>query len=236
MKPEVIDTLLSLNHQFYTEFAQPFAQSRIRPFAGFYRLIEFLPNPTRYLLDVGCGDGRLGRFLIARQLIQWYTGVDFSRALLEQAAVMTMGDFHERDLAQPDALYGLGEYDAIVCIATMQHIPGWQTRKNLLLDMKAHLTENGRIILANWQFPHNPRMQRKILPWETIGLTADDVEPGDYLLHWKRGGEGLRYVCHIDDRQTAELAAATGLEIQDQFLSDGKEGDLNLYTVLTKPH
>ncbi|MCA9962203.1 MAG: hypothetical protein KC443_24375, partial [Anaerolineales bacterium] len=60
------------------------------------------------------------------------------------------------------------------------------------------------------------------------------VEPGDYLLTWQRSGFGLRYACHIDAGQTARLAADAELRIVHQFRSDGKEGNLSLYTVLQK--
>ncbi|MCZ7666413.1 MAG: class I SAM-dependent methyltransferase [Chloroflexi bacterium] len=50
-----------------------------------------LPQPCSYLLDVACGEGRLGRFLLARQAIRWYTGVDFSARLLNIAQELTMG-------------------------------------------------------------------------------------------------------------------------------------------------
>jgi hypothetical protein len=43
---------------------------------------------------------------------------------------------------------------------------------------------------------------------------------------------GLRYVCLVDEVETANLAKSAGLRILDQFRSDGQEGDLNLYTVL----
>ena len=79
---------------------------------------------------------------------------------------------------------------------------------------------------------NSTRQRRKVQPWATIGLTDEDVEANDYLLTWQRGGEGWRYVCMIDEAETAMLASAAGLQIEHQFFSDGKEGDLSLYTIL----
>jgi hypothetical protein len=68
--------------------------------------------------------------------------------------------------------------------------------------------------------------------WDRIDINQDDVEPNDYLLTWRRDGYGLRYVCLIDEAETAVLAEAAGLNIINQFRSDGKEGNLSLYTIL----
>jgi hypothetical protein len=65
-----------------------------------------------------------------------------------------------------------------------------------------------------------------------VGLSSDDVEPHDYLLTWQRGGFSYRYVCLIDEAETAVLAQSSNLQIVTQFRSDGQEGDLSLYTVL----
>jgi hypothetical protein len=45
----------------------------------------------------------------------------------------------------------------------------------------------------------------------------------------------LRYVCHIDETESELLAEAAGLEVLEHFRADGREGNLNLYVVLTMP-
>jgi hypothetical protein len=57
------------------------------------------------------------------------------------------------------------------------------------------------------------------------------VEQGDYLLDWRRGGLGIRYVHHFSAEELARLAADSGFRIIESFDSDGKEGDLSLYQV-----
>jgi tRNA (uracil-5-)-methyltransferase TRM9 len=232
MQENVVRKLLSLNRDFYNDLATPFADSRVHPEPGFYRILAELPQPCDYLLDVGCGDGRLGRFLQARRAIRWYTGVDFSAELLSQAEAITMGDFHQRDISAPGCLYGLGQFHAITCLATLQHIPGFRNRLNLLEEMARALLPGGRIFISTWQFLSNPRQQRKVADWAKVGLQAEDVEPNDYLLTWQRQGFGLRYVRLIDEQEMAGLAAGVGLEISGQYRADGREGNLSLYTIL----
>ena len=232
MRQAVVSQLLQLNHAFYEQMAAPFAHSRQKPWPGFDILSRWLPAECPDLLDVGCGDGRLGRFLQQSGRIKTYTGVDFSQSLLQIAQARTVGAFWQRDLSQPRSLDGLPQYDGIACLATLQHIPGRANRLRLLQDMAARLKPAGRLALANWQFPQNARQQRKISSWADIGLTAADVEPHDYLLTWQRNGFARRYVCLIDEAETAALADEAGLTRLHQFYSDGREGNLNLYTVL----
>lgn len=232
MKPETIHQLLALNRAFYDTVAEPFARSRARPQPGFTLLLDHLPQPCPHLLDVGCGEGRLGRFLLERNAIEQYTGVDFSAALLEKAAANTPGIFIERDLSQPGCLDGLGPFDAIACLAVLQHIPGWENRVRLLQEMRTHVGERGRVILSTWQFTESERQRRKIVDWSEVGLSEDELELGDYLLTWQRGKKALRYVHLVDAEETLALAHATGFQVLHQFRSDGKEERLSLYSVL----
>lgn len=231
MEEYVVQALLALNQAFYARFAEAFVASRARPQQGFHRLIEYLPTPCDRLLDVGCGDGRLGRFLLARQAVNTYVGIDFSDEMLA-AADTAIGQFLIRDLSQGGSLNGLGEFEAVACLATLQHIPGRTNRERLLAEMATHLAPGGCLVMSNWQFADSPRQWKKVVDWSTVGLTREDVEPGDYLLSWQRDGRGYRYVCLVGPAETADLAKSAGLTIVDQFRSDGREGNLNLYTIL----
>ncbi len=235
MRADVKEQLLAINRAFYDSIADSFAESRATPQPGFYRLLKALPVPCRSLLDVGCGEGRLGRFLLDHDAIESYAGVDFSEELLAIASELTAGEFYRREISQAGALDDLGRFDVVASLAVMQHIPGADNRIRLLASLKDRALPDGRIILSTWQFMSSTRQQRKIRDWSLVGLSDNDVAPEDYLLSWQRGDFALRYVCHIDEKATEALAEAAGLEIVDQFHSDGKEGNLSLYTILKHP-
>lgn len=233
MEEEIIRRLVDLNAAFYDQLAVPFSDSRSGPQPGYYRLLEHLPQGALSLLDVGCGNGRFGRFLRASGVRMRYVGVDFSPRLMETGEDAD-ALYYQRDLSCPDALTGLGSFDLISCLSTLQHIPGLANRIRLVMEMGACLQPGGRIILTNWQFLDNPRQRRKVRYWSEIGLSEKQVEANDYLLTWDRGGVGLRYVALIDQGATGILAEQAALHIIDQFRSDGREGDLNLYTILER--
>lgn len=237
MTPETADRLRALNRQFYNSLADSFAESRAAPQPGFARLLEWLPSPKVSLLDVGCGNGRFGLFLASHNRLARYVGVDFSATLLQKAqALLPAATFRERDMTQPGFLAGLEQVDVIACLAAMQHVPGHANRIRLLQEMAGRLLPDGRIFLANWQFMNSPRQRRKLRDWAEIGLSPEHVESNDYLLTWQRQGFGLRYVCQIDEAETAVLAQKASLSILHQFHSDGREGQLTLYSILTHRH
>ena len=76
------------------------------------------------------------------------------------------------------------------------------------------------------------------MPWRAAGLASDQVEPGDYLLDWQRGGSGLRY-CHlVDEPELIDLASQAGLRAEATFHDDGRNRNLNLFALLRRqlPH
>lgn len=235
MKESVQRRLADLNREFYRLFARSFADSRSEPQPGFVTLETYLPEKCERLLDVGCGEGRLGRFFLERGSIQHYDGIDASQALLDIASARVEGRFWQRDLLAPRPLDGLGHYACIACLAVLQHIPARENRQRLMGEMAEHLAPDGRLFVSTWQFLDSERQRKKIADWREAGLTPEELEANDYLLTWQRGGRGLRYVNYIDEGELRELARQAGLRIVSVFRADGREGDLNLYGILALP-
>jgi 2-polyprenyl-3-methyl-5-hydroxy-6-metoxy-1,4-benzoquinol methylase len=233
MQKEIVERLLALNREFYHQFASPFAETRKYPQPGFDKLIKFIPQPCPNMLDVGCGEGRFGHFVFDRNLAEHYTGVDFSQELIDVATKSLDGEFFLRDLSRPGCLDGLGEFNLIACLATLQHIPGQSNRLNLLQEMRGHLAAGGVIMLSNWQFLDSNRQRRKITDWSQVNLNQTELEENDYLIAWQRDGTGYRYVHFVSPKEMERLAKSTGLKVVEQFRADGREGNLNLYSVLS---
>jgi SAM-dependent methyltransferase len=231
MSNEVTRRLLDLNRAFYDHFAEEFAATRAKPQPGFHRLLDYLLEPCASLLDVGCGGGRFGAFVLEHRDLERYVGVDFSRRMMAMSPQDPRFVYHERVIGQEGFLDGLGRFEAVACLAALQHIPGSDRRTKALAEMGRHLAPGGRLLISTWQFLDSERQRKKIAPWSAAGLTVNDVEQHDYLLTWKRGGRGLRYVAYIGPDEVNRMTAVGGLEVIAQFHSDGLEGNLNLYTV-----
>lgn len=224
--------LLRLNRDFYDQFAGEFSDSRAALPPGILRALALLGN-CRSLLDLGCGDGRIGRALAGQNRITRYRGVDFSAGLLGLAG--NEQEFVRADLSRPGWSVALGTdlFDGITCLATLHHLPGTRRRARFLREMRERLAPGGVAIISVWRFMHVPRLKKKIVPWSEIDLTADDVDPGDFLLDWRRGGRGLRYVHHFEEEELTGLCRRAGYRIDDRYVSDGETGDMSLFLVLS---
>ena len=230
--------LLSLNRTFYARFAAAFSSTRFGAQPGYARIIRYFPRLC-HVLDLGCGNARFAHFLDTRAEQATYLGVDVSPGLLhrarEQAARLARvrGRFLLLDLGEPGwaSVLDAARFDVVLALAVLHHIPGAAYREAFVREAASLLRPGGYLILSNWRFLHSARMRRKIVPWARIGLTEADVEPGDYLLDWKKEGYGYRYVHHITEEEAERLAASAGLAVVEQFRSDGREGDLSLYSV-----
>ena len=99
-------------------------------------------------------------------------------------------------------------FDIIFSFATLHHIPSHEIRLDILKTVHGFLADGGRFIHSNWQFLNSPRLRRRVQKWSEIGLTESDVDENDYLLDWRSGGRGLRYVHHFSEEELAELAEA----------------------------
>jgi SAM-dependent methyltransferase len=234
MDPEIRARLTAINHQFYQTFAEDFSATRTRLQPGVRQVVESLPVQAR-LLDLGCGNGNLARALHRRGFEGVYVGLDFSAALLAeiQQAVAGQFTFVQADLAEPgwDDQLPPGPYDAVLAFAVLHHLPGADLRREILRRVRAHLAPGGQFYHSNWQFLNSPRLRKRIQPWPRAGLMGNQVDPGDYLLDWRRGGEGLRYIHHFSPEELAGLAVETGFQVLDTFWSDGEGGNLGLYQV-----
>ena len=239
MEDSVVQRLLDLNRRFYEEFAAPFAESRGPDQEGVRLALDFLPV-SGPVLDVGCGNGRLAQAFEDAGRPITYLGIDSSTGLLDIARRraeswrLVRASFLEVDVTKEGWSTALpsARFDAIVALAVLHHLPGWRLRLAVLAALRTLLDTRGVLLVSAWQFRSEERFQRKIVPWSAIGLTEAQVEPGDALLDWQRGGSGLRY-CHPMGRaELIALAHASGMAVADLYYADGRTQTLNLFGVL----
>lgn len=232
MNPTTISHLLELNRQFYQTFALPFSSTRLRLQPGVRRILDSI-SPSANILDLGCGNGEFARQLAERQHKGTYTGLDFSAALLAQVGQGLPSNFHflQADLSSEDwdAPLVSKQVDLAVAFAVLHHLPGDELRLQVLRKVRILLSSGGRFIHSEWQFLNSPRLKGRIQPWDSLGLSTADVDPGDYLLDWRQGGTGLRYVHHFSENELKQLAARAGFTIVESFLCDGENSRLGLY-------
>lgn len=237
MNSSVAARLIELNRAFYDQFGDSFSATRGRLQPGVLRFLDSL-HADESILDLGCGNGELARELARRGQHGPYLGLDFSLPLLRAASSQPEGFsavFRAVDLTRFDVadgrLPGTERWPLITAFAVLHHIPGEALRLDFLRNVRELLHKDGLFILSNWQFLNSEKWRTRIQPWSSVGLDESDVDAGDYLLDWRRGGTGLRYVHHFSADELNTLIEKSGVRVRESFLSDGEGGRLGLYQV-----
>jgi SAM-dependent methyltransferase len=134
-------------------------------------LVAMLPSGTRSLLDVGCGNGAWGHYLIeARPEIE-VTGVDRSEAALAHVRF-------KKQQAAIDALpFEDCSFDAVTCLQVIEHLHA--PVAEVALDQLARLARN--VLIVEVPFDEDIAANRTTCPRCTTTFNID--------LHFDRFGE-----------------------------------------------
>lgn len=245
MHKNIQDQLIRLNHDFYNAFADSFSATRSKLQNGVIQLADSIPREVS-ILDLGCGNGQFLKHLVRHGFYGKYIGMDFSAGLLAKAEDLSNPfnwidkTYLQTDLTNSEWTNPLSAqtFDITTAFAVLHHIPGKDLRQQLLNQVYSLLSPNGSFLFSVWQFQNSPRLRKRVLGWETIGLRSEDVEVGDVLLDWraetKNDQYGLRYVHLFSEAELSTLRDKSGFTLKDEFYSDGKQGNLALYQVWQK--
>ena len=252
MNQEVIDQLRRLNRQFYRRKAENFSATRQKPWPGWKRVVDTL-GQNRRVLDLGCGNGRFAAFLAERDRLpeKLYLGADSSVDLLGVARSRFKESPFQWIAAEVDRnLPWSARFDAILLLAVLHHIPGRVHRREILSTLSQHLEPGGHLVVSLWRRGTDPRMARRIVPWNEeaaekemgegkregrrVKITESDVENGDFLLTFQGDPETLRY-CHLfGEMDVKNLSQFPDLELVRQFDADGRSGEQNTYLIFRR--
>jgi SAM-dependent methyltransferase len=157
-----------------------------------------IPTSATAVLDLGCGDGTLGRAIKARAPCR-VVGVTFSQAESAHAEAtldaVVRADINTADLAS------LGRFDVIVCSHILEHLVD---PKSVLRRLRNNVAPGGRVIVA---LP-NPLLWRQRLAFlagrfrYTEGGIMDDTHLR--FFDWKTARELIEGAGYTIDEKTAD--------------------------------
>lgn len=236
MDKKTIDKLNQLNKGFYLKTQEYFNRSRQFYWQGFKKLLPYLSTgkaglqgSSLQVLDVGCGNGRFGKFLMESGKKIEYTGIDNNQYLLDKAKIfLPDAKLINQDLLEPIKLDQ--KFDLIGVYGVMHHIPGFDNRLKILEQLKQFLNKNGLLIVNFWQFNNVKRMKKKVV--KSHGY--ENLEKNDYILSWKMGVEALRFCHFTDESELSKIVKGLKMKKMAEFVADGKEKKGNKYLVLQK--
>lgn len=239
-----------INRAFYRAHAESFSATREQAWPGWLRLWQELEaqgwpgaRPEVPVCDVGCGNGRWGRFLAERVPGLRYLGLDASPQLLAlarrsgglgAAPELRLHDLVEQPLAEA---LGARRFAGVALFGVLHHVPGAARRRTLLAELLARLEPDGLLVLTGWQLALFERFRARALDgseWSRAAQQPIDpaqLEPGDRLLPWG-DGEGVRYVHFAGEQELPQLLEELPCRTLASFCADGREDNLNRYFVL----
>jgi len=249
VRPEVVERLLSINREFYQSFAEPFRATRGRLQPGVIRALESVPLEAN-MLDLGCAHGLLASEMSERDFSGNYLGLDSSPLLLELVpdhlhpqryrfalADLSTDDWPETAHTFIDQVSEQGTPESsnpfhwVFAFAVLHHLPSSELRASTAAAIGSLLRPGGRVAISVWDFLASPRLRNRIVRWETVDLGENEVDKGDYLVDWREGGSGVRYVHHFTQWELSELAENAGFRVIDDYRSDGENSQLGLYQI-----
>jgi tRNA (cmo5U34)-methyltransferase len=155
-------------------------------------LLEFIPQSTRRILDLGTGDGRLLSLVRREDAETEAIAVDFSPAMLEAVRKRFAGEPSVRVVAHnmDERLPALGEFDAVISSFAIHHL-AHERKRALYAEVYGLLNSGGVFCNLEHVASPSPRLHREFL--ERIGFTVETEDPSNKLLDvetqlgWLRG-------------------------------------------------
>ena len=201
----------------YDRIAPLFSATREFNWADAEVLAEYI-KPGSQVLDLGCGNGRLYQILAKKQVK--YVGLDQSAELIKLAKEKNPGqEFVVGDMTSLD--FSAQLFDAVIGIASFNHIPGQELQLKTLKEMARVLKPGGQILMTNWNL-HSESAQKNIKKHNWKNWQETPGQGIDVLVPWKNPQAeilGERFYHGFTAEELTNLAQSANLEVVDIFYS-----------------
>ena len=154
----------------YDAFASDFSQTRQKSWPEF-DLLYPLVNKQDRICDLGCGNGRLRKFL-EPELIPpgYYYGMDMSAGLLQIAKGEFEKDhFFKGDFTKP-LPFGADQFNIVTAVASFHHILDKKKQEHFINECLRILRPGGTLFLTTWILPQKYKWSnykaRRFKNWE----------------------------------------------------------------------
>ena len=247
MKKLIAQKISDKTKRDYQILAEEFSQTRQHCWPIFKQLVKPLQSGER-VLDIGCGNGRLAKLLVNKNVR--YLGIDNCAPLIKLA--------QENFLSHPQINFQAGDilqipveadsFDTVFCLAMLHHLPSADYRRQALAEMKRVVKPNGRIILMVWNL-YQCRYWKYLIKYSLdklfhkdlssiiSDLSANQLDIGDVFIPWRLSNKEIvqRYYHAFCPKELKKLVKQTNLKIIKHYFSPHRR---NLLIIAQKksPH
>ncbi|MDO9579710.1 MAG: class I SAM-dependent methyltransferase [Bacteroidales bacterium] len=196
MNKERVQKILKQNEDNWQIMAEEFTKTRKWNWRELEFLSEYIKEDQK-VLDLGCGNGRLYQLFQDKNIE--YVGIDNSENLIKTARKqfnnLTNKQLNKSTFLVADALnlgtrFPNNEFDIIVSVAFLHHIPSEKLRLKILKDCYSLLKPNGFLVLTVWN----------LFQWKLIRryhLYSLFWGRRDVFVPWKAGGKNIKRYHHV---------------------------------------
>ncbi len=201
--------IIKKTREDYNKIAKHFSGTRYDVWPELEQLKPLFQN-GQYILDWGCGNGRLLLMLREMQNIH-YVGVDQSEELIaiarrKHTKEIKGGQAHFYSTAKRAKKFPDNYFDIVCCIASFHHLPDEASRLALLTKIYAELKSGGKLVVLVWNLGSDWAKAQFKKGWKKIG-------DQDFLIPWKtqKGEiEVMRYYHHFIPNEIKALFTKAG--------------------------
>jgi len=188
----------------YDQFAKDFAATRDRAWPEFDVFFPLIKKSDR-VLDMGCGNGRLRKFLPTNLVREGdYFGFDLSQNLLDIARKNFPKDaFFKGDFGN-SLPFGADNFDWVISIAAFHHLLDKPSQQQCLREVHRVLKPGGQVFFTTWVLPQKYYWRNF---WQGRTFSKNWLIPFGKDKHPRI----YRYVTHDD---LARLLKKVGFEIE----------------------
>lgn len=209
----------------YNQIAADFSETRQFPWRDF-ELFKPYYRSNDAVLDLGCGNGRLLKFL-KKEGYKSYVGLDQSAELLKQAKK----EWHKEKFLladMSDPLPVKRKFDAVFVIASLHHLPPKDQEKSLK-NWRKVLKPGGYLFMTNWNLH-----QKSFWPLLVRSFLIPSYGRRGLLVPWQNKIQ--RYYFAFTKRRLAIILKKAGYEVLlNDYVKDGETATLfsgkNILTV-----
>ncbi len=213
-----VNQILHQTKAIYNAIAPDFSNTRNKWWTGLEKLADLALEGGK-VLDVGCGNGRMAEVFKIKNVD--YLGVDNSEELIKIAQQKYASDkkikFAVDDMVD---LKTTGQFDLIIMIAALHHLPTKELRLKALQSVFKLLKPGAKFVMYNWHLWSWSYRKRY---WSSLLNFKEKKEYGltdwrDALIPWKPLNKtDKRYVHSFTKRELRQLLKQAGFFIEDIY-------------------
>lgn len=216
MNKKIAQRLLNRVVEDYNTIASQFDRTRQKDWKEFDLFLKYIKKGAK-IADLGCGNGRLYKYLKTKKEIK-YIGIDNNNSLLAKAkkqhnnAKFINGDLLKLPLKTESI-------DIAIAVASIHHIPSQKLRAKSLQEIARIIKNNGILIVTAWNL-FQPKYKKFI--WQSRLrhiLSLGKYDARDTFIPWGKTGV-KRYYYAFKEKELQKLLEKNNFKIIEKKIGN----------------